>query len=314
MNSADSIAAAPSLESIGVTHEAAPAERCQNGLWFRGNCDDHGNIRWVWHPCKKRRCPVCGPKRRQKVAARIAHGIDQLAGPRGATWFVGTWAEDVTKEQAVKAATRFVAWVRRHQPKRTEYASTWELTKKGRLHINFIFAPWQYIHFTTLSAAWARVSGGSVVWVKRVGPTISKEVAKTSQDVADYITKQDQMPPYGKAATYSRGWPKPPAEAPLVRRGKIRWQPETTIDSFVNGVSEFTYERELGYWHENEDGEYFNDQDTGCNCFDFIPPGQRQRLPGRTAGSPGPTIPPVPERTTRQPAEARLWGAGVGWD
>ncbi len=262
-------AATPSLAGTSVTHEVDRSEQCPNGSWFRGICADHGNTRWAYHPCKKRSCLVCGPKRRAKVAYRIAHGVEQLAGPLGATWFVGTWAEDVTKDQAVKAVTRFIAWVRRHQPERVEYASTWELTRQGRLHVNVVFAPWSYLHWTNLVTAWKRVGGGRVVWVKRVGEGIGVEAAKSRQDLSDYVTKHDQLPPYGKAACFSRAWPKPPQPPPLTRKGTIHWQPESITDSHINGVSEFAYEKQLGFWSQNEQEEWFNDYEEPCDCFDY---------------------------------------------
>ena len=266
------LAGPASLEVQGITHEAPAESVCPHASWLRGECEEHGNIRWILRPCKRRSCPVCGPKRRARVAARIAQGIADLGGEAGAAWFVGTWPTDVDKPTAVKALARFIAWVRRNQPARPEYAVTWELTLRRRLHVNIILAPWHYVPQADLSAAWQRVGGGRVVWVQRVGAGVGVEAAKSRSQVSAYFAKWEQQVPTGRAATYSKGWPRP-AEPPLQRQGKITWVPEHLTDQDSLGSSlDFQVERHLGWWYETRPGEWARANGPWCTCFQLRSP------------------------------------------
>lgn len=262
--------AAPSLDGTCITHEATPEIQCSNGRWCRGTCEAHSNTHWMYIPCKKRDCEVCGPKRRARVAGRVAHGIEHVGGEHGAGWFIGTFTRDIDKADAVKAVARFVAWIRRRPGPRVEYASTWEHTRRRRLHVNLVLAPWTYIPQRVLSAAWQRVGGGRVVWIERVGAGIGQEAAKSRQDTADYFAKWEQMVPTGRAANYSRGWPKLPDDNPTKRRGKIFWDHEWKLDREGVTTPQFMVERQLGWWHEVTEGEWTDTRASPCTCFDSV--------------------------------------------
>jgi len=204
------------------------------------------------------------------VAGRIAFGIEALGGEHGAGWFVGTWPTNVEKSTAVRHVARFVAWLRRRKGPRIQYASTWELTRMGRLHVNLIFAPWTYIPQSVLSVAWQRLTGGRVVWIERVGAGIGQEAAKSRQDAADYFAKWEQMVPTGRAANYSRGWPKLPDDSPTKRRAKIFWDHEWKLDREGVTIPQFLMERRGGWWDEVAEGEWADFRETPCTCFDSI--------------------------------------------
>lgn len=241
----------------------------------------------MYIPCKKRSCSVCGPKRRKKVAGRIASGIEALGGENGAGWFVGTWPKDVSKSTAVKHVARFVAWLRRQKGPRVEYASTWELTHRGRLHVNLIFAPWLYIPQSVLSAAWNRLTGGSVVWIQRVGAGIAQEAAKSRQYAANYFAKYEQQVPTGRAANYSRGWPKLPDDNPTKRRARISWQLQWELEREIVTISHFVVERHLGWWDQVADNEWADRREAPCDCFDCC----------EQIAIPPPTPPPETQRS-----------------
>jgi len=276
---------APSLVNTGITHTVKASSPCKAGTWVKGVCLRHGNVRWAYHPCKKRNCPVCGPERRKKVAWRIAQGILTLGGERGAGWFIGTWTWDIPKKLAVQKVAHFLQHLRRQVEPSLQYACTWELTARGRLHVNLIMAPWTYIPQKRLSAWWQDVGGGKVVWVKRVGEGIGVEAAKSRQRAADYFAKVEQQVETGRAACYSKMWPKLPEDPRPERAGLITWTPENRVPEGEDGVAIFMAERQLGWWHEVSPDEWAPSY-APCNCGCF-----QLRFP-QDSPSTGPSPPP----------------------
>jgi len=238
------------------------------------------------------------------VAWRIANGLDILGGPDGGGWLVGTFARDVTKVEAIRTVSKFVRWLRDghglykevvrrrmdrferqcgRKPDREEkarirsgvrvslrrdieYSCTWELQRSGRLHCNLIMAPWRYIHYTRLEAAWRRFGGGSTS-IYRVGRGIGDEAAKARQEIGDYTSKLYQMVMYGRGVAYSRGWPKLP-EAPFGgRKGDISWH---WAGDLTEEAVLFWYERELGYSYEVSPGEWKSSDPEVCDCFELV--------------------------------------------
>jgi hypothetical protein len=277
------------IDGIGTAQQCADKDRCKDGYWVKGVCS-HGNERWLYIPCKRRRCPVCGAERRKKIAWRIAHGIEFIGGDDGAGWFVGSFDRDIDKRSAVKVVGKFVRWIRKvsgvHIDKRIEYACTWEVTRKGRLHCNLIMAPWSYMPQRKLSEKWSRYGGGKVVWIERVGAGIGVEAAKSREKVSNYFSKLEQMVDEGKSACYSKGFPKLPDTVKAKRVGDIVWltgwskgvdrslfklhgSGDTIEDLFFRDFVNFEYERDLGYWTEVRPGEY-KSHDEDCDCFELV--------------------------------------------
>lgn len=263
----------PSLVVQGITQQITSKSReiCAGGMgWIRGLCG-HGTTRWVHLTCKRRDCPVCGEVRRRRIAKRIGYGLEVLGGGAGGAWFVGSFAWDVDKKQAIKVQAKFLRWVRKYLgdkvEHRVEYAVTWELTRKGRLHINIIMAPWVYIPQKLLSEKWQRFGGGRVVWIERVGVQIGAEVAKSKRVIGSYIGKFEQMVRTGKGVTYSKGWPKLPANE-LQRKGDVDW---LWVGGLSNDGIKFEDEIKEGYWAEVEPGEWGFAAGEYCDCFDFVP-------------------------------------------
>lgn len=262
----------PSLVGQGVTHELPPETHCPYGRWMLAVCDEHANERWVYRPCKKRSCRVCGVRRRKRVAWRIARGLELLSPEHGGGWFVGTWPDYIGKSTAVRTVARFVARLRRNSPHLISYACTWELTARGRLHVNLIFAPWTRIPQRVLSRWWQDVGGGKVVWIKRVGAGIGQEAAKSRQATGTYFAKFEQMVPTGRAATYSKCWPKLPETANCPRQGEIHFVREEHWYPWQQPPALIAQDVQLHLWEETLPGEYRNRQHITCNCFDHVLP------------------------------------------
>ena len=262
----------PSLVGKGITHEDTPHAYCQWGRWVLATCEAHAYERWMYRPCKRRDCPVCGVKRRKRVAWRIAHGLELVSPEHGGGWFVGTWQKHVQKSAAVRTVARFVARLRRNFPHPIEYACTWERTRNARLHVNLIFAPWTYTPQTTLSAWWRDVGGGKVVWIKRVGAGIGQEAAKSREAVARYFAKWEQMVRTGRAATYSKRWPKLPETDLPVRKGSITYEQEWERPSWKAPPALDPNDIQLRLWHETHEHEYRWVHTPWCDCFQHVLP------------------------------------------
>lgn len=257
--------ATPSLVDKGIIQpKPASIPTCESAGWLRGVCE-HGTTRWIRLRCKRRTCEVCGEERRRMIAWRISHGIEVLGRDEGAAWFVGTFAKDVPKVDAVKTQGKFVRWLRKELGYQVEYAATWEVTKAGRLHLNLILAPWKYIPQKRLSEKWRGFGGGPVVWVQWVSPGIGVEAAKARQSLGAYLGKWEQMVKTGRGVAYSKGWPKLPENPIPERKGKISWQ---WVGELSQESALFWYERELGHWLEVCPGEWAFTSGEDCACFE----------------------------------------------
>ena len=247
-----------------------PLGVCEDGGWLKGVCA-HGAEHWVKVSCKRRTCPVCGELRKRLIAWRVERGIELLGGDYGAGWFVGTHADDVDKREADRIAARFIRKVKAFLKSKYGIVVEWvhirELTGRGRLHHNVIFAPWVYIPQAVLSGIWQSCGGAKRVWIERVGAGVGVEAAKLRSKLAHYLAKYDQMVLYGRGISYSKSWPKLPDSIAAVRRGRIYW-------TFVGNCSEESilhwYEAELGHWRELFPGEWGKSEGDGCRCFDFV--------------------------------------------
>lgn len=255
------------LDAPRVHHELCP----NSPGWLRGRCD-HRNERWIRLSCKRRDCPVCGVLRKRRIAYRVAYGLQQLG--HGA-WFVGTWDWNIPKKEALKTQQKFMTWLRRDEGFKVEYAATWEVTSKGRLHLNLILAPWRFVDQRTLSHKWVTFGGGMVVWIERVNESITPEVTKTYSKLGNYIAKFEQQVKEGRAICYSRGWPKPP-EDPLQRRGNIYW---SWLDRGYDDAEKFEEDVDAGLAPEVAPGEYEVLHNDPCRCFDFTLTTKPQKIP-----------------------------------
>lgn len=186
-----------------------------------------------------------------------------------AAWIVGTFAHDVTKEQAVLTQQHFIRWIRRDMGQDVEYAAVWELTKKGRLHLNLLLAPWSYIPQAKLARKWETYGGGPILWVERVDQAITTELTKSYAKLANYMAKFDQMVLTGRGICYSKGWPKLPEVNRYHRKGHILWfyRPDGDIDT-----DELEQDIKFGFWQETLPGEYAILAQDDCDCFELAPP------------------------------------------
>ena len=179
--------AGPSPYLVSTTHNSPQyllsanrfdaSKYCPNARLVEGVCDPHGNRRFVLVPCKRRDCDVCGPNGRWEIAKRIAYGIRHHWPCAWITLSFETELaeEPVWKPKAVKRLGKFVAWLRKSNPG-LQYAATYELQKRGRLHINLIIGPWQSVPKADLQKRW-----GANLWVEWVqdDKTMGREAAKS---------------------------------------------------------------------------------------------------------------------------------------
>ena len=189
-----------------VGTENNSAKYCELGPWLRGVCKaGHDKPVYLKVPCKRRSCEVCGPIGRYRIAQRIAYGVRQLWP---AALQVLTFERDVTKVEAGRRLARYVRRLREGNPG-LEYAATYELTEKGRLHINLLVARWRHVPQAILEKWWgARLW---VSWVKDEGAA-GRESAKSysPESLAAYMNKLSQVVQEGRRVSYSKGWPKLP--------------------------------------------------------------------------------------------------------
>ena len=232
---------------------------CDQSVLVKGVCGcKEKTEHWLILPCKRRSCPVCGKVRRRRIAGRIRHGIEVQGS---AAYFVGTWNWDIPKPGAVLCVQKFIRWLRTHGESRSmEYACTWEITKRGRLHVNLVLAPWSFISQKLLSEVWQGYGGGQVVWIERVDVHIAAEVAK----VSDYFAKTEQMVLTGRGACYSEGWPKVAKPMAIPRKGVIAWKAERYW-----GVPAYDFRAELGFglWKAITVSEFSRVEPDKCSCF-----------------------------------------------
>lgn len=253
----------------GPANDRVWASGCPNALLLKGACDDHSTNRYRGIPCQRRDCEVCGPISRWRIAERIAHGVEQFWP---CAWlvlsFAGTYAESPSwKKEASKQLSVFVRILRKKHGIRLEYAATYELTQRGRLHINLIMGPWTYIPQRTLCTLW-----GARVHVKRVTDRhgMGHEAAKSHAhyDLGTYVTKLSQVVPeeWGRRVSFSKGWPKLPSSG-LPRRGSIRWE-------FAKEMSRRVFELSEREMIEVLPGECAY-RDENCDCFEVVSPSSR---------------------------------------
>lgn len=244
---------------------AAGVAHCPNARWMRGECDGHGNERWVLVPCGRRSCERCGPLGRWWIASKIAWGIRECERQGGrAAWIVLTWPWDVDKGTAVRQVNRFMAKLRRRLG-RLEVAKTWEVTKRQRLHCNLIVLDWGWIGQRELQRLWgARLW---VAWVRDDG-AVGRETAKaySPESLGNYVSKLEQSVQDKRRVSFSKGWPRLP-QGGIEREGAITWR--------VPGQDEvaiWIVERDKGWWAEVRPGEWASALGEGCTCFDLRAP------------------------------------------
>jgi len=241
-------------------------EWCPNATWFRGKCRPHSTVRFRHFPCCRRDCGPCGELGRWHIAERIAYGVRHF-GVEKCAWLVLTFDTEVAEEswwkrEGNRRKNAFVKWLRdkKGMPD-LEYACTFELTKRGRLHLNLIVANWVYVDQRVLEARW-----GARVWVERVkNEGVAVEVAKAQnpEGLAGYLSKLEQAVPqeWGRRVSFSKGWPHVPVEGPS-RVGKIDWLPATAAE-----VARLEYEQRLGVAREVTSVEWSLEPADRCGCF-----------------------------------------------
>jgi len=153
-----------------------------------------------------------------------------------------------------------------------EYVATYELTERGRLHINLVLGPWLAIPQKELQEKW-----GARVWVQWVKDeeAIGRETAKSysPESLSGYLSKLEQSVPeeWGRRVSFSNGWPKVPR---MKRKGNISWRCEFEIEPVE--MAQFEIEMNAGWWKEVLPGEWqglLHPHD--CDCFELVAKPQR---------------------------------------
>jgi len=191
------------------------AGNCPNPQAGRGVCGPHGNVKHQYFPCRKRTCEVCGPDGRLAIAKRIAWGV-RFFGINNCTYLVLTFDTTLAeqswwKKVAVRRVGALVEWLRKKRGMPAlQYVATYELTKRGRIHVNLLVSHWKFVPKALLDHRW-----GAYVWIKPVhDPGIGMEMAKAygPEGLAAYLMKLDQAvgSEWGRRVSFSRNWPKLP--------------------------------------------------------------------------------------------------------
>ena len=226
-------------------------------------------------------------------------------------FLVGTFAHDVTKQQCVRRVSAFMKWLHRRLPgHQIEYAATYELTEKGRLHVNLVIGDWRCIPRNELEQKWGAFMTASLIgsrqdnggdatplWTEDEAAAlrVAREVAKSGPErVANYMAKFDQAVNEGKGVSYSQGWPKVAKREAPQRVGDIRWSP-----IFRSDLAGYEIEMRQGKW-VREAGEMRRpighpDHNPNCRCFEFQSKKPKGAAPGddhsaKPRPSQGPTI------------------------
>jgi len=256
---------------------------CPNPRLVLGECE-HGQQRMVLKRCKSRDCEYCGPLGRYQIAQRIAYGV-RMHWP--CSWQVLTFDTEGAEEPewkpvAVRMLGEYVKWLREKMGMpNLQYAATYELTQRGRLHINLIIGPWKYVPQRVLQKRW-----GAQMWVNRIrddgSGSIGKEAAKSysPEALGSYLSKLEQSVPYewGRRVSYSKGWPKLDSN-PWERKGEISWRHEWELAP--HEIAGFEHSRSLGWWRPIYGvgsgscilHEWMNLlAPHACDCFVLVPP------------------------------------------
>ena len=271
----------PVTQNIRYVRKLPEVERgnpCSNWRTVRGTCT-HGTERWVYIRCKRRDCDGCSAVRKWKVASRIANGIRRF-GSENCAFVVLTHtdksaADPAFKDKAVKMENSLVRWIRNFQKRQgipqVEYAKTWELQKRGAIHTNFIFGPWKNIPFEFIKHRWG--SRLSIEWVKE-DQSIAREAAKalSPDGLGSYMAKLEQMvtAEWGRAVSFSRGWPKIERFDEPERIGDIKWDPDWKLG--LGDLARFQVAIANGWWEETTrgSGEFVSAIDPElCDCFEY---------------------------------------------
>ena len=204
---------------------------------------------------------------RHKIAQRIAHGCRTLWP---AAWMVLTFRKDIDKKAAVRQMGTFIRWLRTTPGNaHLEYVATYELTKRGRLHINLIVAPWTSVYQRVLARQW-----GARLWVEWVkddqGMGVEAAAAYNPDALGGYLSKIEQAVPDDRRVSYSKGWPKLPVEPPTEHPVTYEYlddHRQLTLRGFI--ARGLVVQVEPGIYELARDARDF----TTCACFAHPKPG-----------------------------------------
>jgi len=206
-----------------------------------------------------------------------------LHGERYA-WLVLTFADPVAefssfKPQAVRALASFVRWLRRScgMPD-LQYVATYELQQRGRLHINLICGPWEYVPHSRLLGRWGgRVSVEYVQDAEEMG--IEATASYSPEGLGGYVSKLESSVPaeWGRRVSFSQGWRKVPKHLRhSEREGEIAWKmPDGVELRMLEGLIQEGKVIKVAEGEYAHGGQYYLHSE--CLCFQWR--GRRRRRP-----------------------------------
>lgn len=184
--------------------------------WVRVRCS-HASVLTV--PVRCRECSGCAEARRGRVQWRVGHGIRTTEGR--SAFLTLTSLPGTSVASMMKAWNRFKGWLRRRLGA-FEYAAVKEFgSDTGMLHLHVVVLGWRYVPQRVLSAAWERASGARVVHIKAVPEGGAEGAARY---LSKYVSKALDVEDVRKRVTYSRGFPRPDAEAERWVKVGETWQ------------------------------------------------------------------------------------------
>lgn len=206
------------VPSVGeMAAELSAAKAMVTAMW----CASPAGWRGVAHECGMQgaapnRCRHCEPCRRFRRLGhfrRIKGALADESALQRAAFLTLTSTPGTTVADMMAAVKRFIAWLRRTQGQDFEYAAIKERGKRsGMLHLHIVVLNWGFVPQAVLSREWERLSGAFRVDIRR----LYGSPASAAGYVAGYVAKaMGEGEAWGKAVTYSRGFPKPPDDERL---------------------------------------------------------------------------------------------------
>jgi hypothetical protein len=180
-------------------------------------------------------CEWCAWRYLRRLRRLIHRGLE---GRWATTWYVVLTAPggDVDVEEWNRGSRArlkaFIRGLRQETGSRCDYFATWELQKRGALHVN-LFVDMPFVARRRVEAVAVKAGWGFRTWIERVGKAHVRYAVKMGgSGLVGYVTKDSaERHLGGHRYSFSRGWLSGGVRKGKVEREKGDW-------SFVFGAME----------------------------------------------------------------------------
>lgn len=141
--------------------------------------------------CASWKCPVCGPKKKRKLVAKILRANPQrfltltVQAPTDENGL--TWTPREAFDSTRRKCARLFQEMRRETGKKTEYVRVLEQTKRGYPHYHFL-TKGPFWPVASIVAKWQRLTGSYIVDIQK-----PKAAKQTIGYVAKYVAKSNEV-------------------------------------------------------------------------------------------------------------------------